>query len=143
MIDLKTNYFNWRPEGFPKIVFVEAGQGDEVTFRKTYIEKLSRPFTVRAIDFFFGHDRGDCFEMDVTVYGDEKYLARRIEEGDDTHSREAAKWILLANPERIVTLTIFVTCRVTGASKVENYQHPSYRKWRGNFDLNLVFVGAQ
>lgn len=143
MIDLKTNYFNWIPPDFPKVVLVEPGQGDEVTFRGKFEERLPHPFTVRAMDLFFGHDRGDCFEMDVTIYGDDRFLGRRVEEGHSMEAHEATRVIELPVPERVMHLAIYVTCRVTGASKVENSAHPSYNKWRGNFDLNIIFLGAQ
>ncbi len=129
---------------FPLEVLVKP-EGSQEPRRIIYHIPIDPAFTIRAVDFFFGHDRGDRFEMDCSIYGaDDWFIARRIEESEVTN-REASKLVPLPLPVRTKHLTIYTTCRVTGESLIEQREHGSHAKhpgWRGVFDMNLILIGS-
>lgn len=133
-------------EDFPHVVDVDA-DGNEA-WRKEYRVDLGEPFVIDAVDFFFGHDRGDKFEQEVTIYGTDKkgsehmsyFVARRVEE-KTAPGGEACEVYVLPQSVEVVELKVHVVCRVTGPNEDVPSDHPSYKKWRGNFDLNIMLIG--
>ena len=98
---------------------------------------------------FFGHDFGDSFEMDVTIWGDDAgvehmryFIARRIEE-NVAPGGEANATFYLPEPVRVEAVKVQVLCRVTGPNDDVNKEHPSYGEWRGNFDVQIVMIGKK
>lgn len=132
------NYVGLEFEGYPLVVAVPPNEASQIRFKCD----LNKFFEIAAVDIFHGHDRGDIFEMDTTIYGDnDMFIARRIEENESPSWRKASEpWAL---PIRVTSrwLTIYSTCRVTGASRIDNKEHPSFGKWRGNFDMNVKLIG--
>ena len=130
---------------FPKEVDVARDGNDAWT--KTYIVDLGKQVTVKAVRSFFGHDRGDAFEMACTVYGDPKstiehhrlYVWDRIEE-DTAPTNQARLMEVLASPVTVRSLKIQFVCRVTGKNALVESGHPSYGKWRGVFDFNMSLL---
>lgn len=135
------NYVYCEFEDFPVTVEVKPGQGDEVTFRKTYEFEIGNSI-ISAVDIFHGHDRGDTFEMDTTIYtNDGRFVARRIEENESPQHREANRlFVLPTKIQKVSGLKVHSTCRITGKSQIDNTAHPSFKKWRGVFDMNFVLI---
>lgn len=140
--------FRWLSSlDFPHVVDVQE-DGDEPWQREYRVTLGAQPFGVAAVDFFFGHDRGDRFEMDVTIWGDayerehmRYFVARRVEE-QTAPSGEASILVHLPAPLMLRYIKVLVLCRITGANSGVHSEHPSSKKWRGNFDLNIGLIGG-
>lgn len=140
-----TNYVGLEFDGYP--IPVEVPPGQDIVSRKKFRCQLKAPFNVYGVDIFHGHDRGDTFEMDTTIYSiapdADVFVARRIEENETPSLRRASERQALEVATRVQNLVIYSTCRVTGASRIDNKDHPSFNKWRGNFDLTIKLIGRR
>ena len=131
---------------FPLEVDVDR-DGNEA-WTKEYLLDLGKQTKVIAVRSFFGHDRGDAFEMECTVYGDLKktdhhrlYVWDRIEE-DTAPTNQARLMEVLASPVTVRYLKLQFVCRVTGPNMAVTDSHPSYERWRGVFDFNIMLIGT-
>ncbi len=135
----------------PEPIVRDVDEHGEDPFRARYFVSLKHDFEVVAIDSFFGHDRGDAYEVAITVHADEEldrlqkprlFLWRRIDE-DTAPNGAGSELEHLADDTTIRTLRIDVLFRVTGENELVDQGHPSYQKWRGVFDWNLMLVGRK
>lgn len=138
------NFVQINFDEFPLEVDVPDRGNDPWT--REYRAKLRRPVDVRAVRSFFGHDRGDAFEMSATVYADPTteensryYLWDRIEE-DTAPTGQARRMDVLPAVVNALTLKIQFMCRVTGKNMAVEKPHGSYQRWRGVFDCNLTLI---
>ena len=130
---------------FPLVVDVEK-DGNEAP-RKEYRVDLGRLMTIVGVRTFFGHDKGDSFEMACTIYGDpqtkKEHLRYSIDERIEEKvapGGEASVMHLLPRPEKVRELKVIVVCRVTGRNEAVEKEHPSYDRWRGVFGLGITLI---
>ncbi len=132
----------------PEPIVVDVDEDGDEAFQKTYLLKLNKAVDVIAIDSFFGHDRGDAYEMAIEAFSDtdqtkvehaRDFLWRRIDE-DTAPNNDEHKLYVLPRPMSVKALKVHLTCRVTGKNDLVDPPHPSAGKWRGVFDFNMYLI---
>ncbi len=133
---------------FAEPIVVDAISDSNAPFEEKFFIKLEQEREVIAIDSFFGHDRGDAYEIAIEVYSDvdggrvenaRDFLWRRIDE-DTAPNNDEHMIFVLARPVKLVALKIYVLCRVTGKNLLVGKGHESHRRWRAGFDVNMILI---